>query len=259
MNNRLTKLFQSGKKDILSIYFTSGYPSLNDTVTIIETLEKSGVDFIEIGMPFSDPLADGPVIQESSMSAINNGMSIPVLFDQIAQIRKTVSIPLILMGYFNPVFQYGIEKFIKKAAEIGIDGVILPDLPLQEYLDDYQRIFESHNLSNVFLITPQTSQSRIQLIDKHTNGFIYMVSSSSTTGTKTSEDGGQTSYFERIKSMPLKNPTVIGFGIKDHASFKNACRFASGAIIGSAFVKAVTGSTNVAKSTADFVHQVLKN
>jgi tryptophan synthase alpha chain len=257
MSNRINELFATKKNKILSIYFTAGYPNLKDTVKIIQTLENSGVDLIEIGMPFSDPLADGPVIQDSSTIALANGMSIPILFEQIKSIRKTVKIPLILMGYINPIMQYGIEKFARKASAIGIDGVIIPDLPLQEYEEEYKLIFENCNLRNVFLITPQTSTERIKLIDLYSDGFIYMVSSSSTTGSKNGASDSQIGYFDRIKAMKLKNPTMIGFGISDQKSFNKACDYANGAIIGTAFIKALTNIKDVEKATSDFVKSIL--
>ncbi len=256
MSNRITELFSTKSNNILSIYFTAGYPNLNDTVAMMEAIQNAGANLIEIGMPFSDPLADGPVIQESSMTAIKGGMSIPTLFEQIKDIRKTVHIPLILMGYINPVMQYGIEKFAQKASELGIDGVILPDLPLQEYLDEYKDIFEKYNLKNIFLITPQTSDERIRYIDKNTDGFIYMVSSASTTGTKEGTADSQIGYFDRVNSLGLKNPRVIGFGIKDRESFQKACKYASGAIIGTAFVKAVSNDSPIASASA-FVKSIL--
>ncbi|MFV0440631.1 MAG: tryptophan synthase subunit alpha [Lachnospirales bacterium] len=233
MNNTINK--HSNK--LLSIYFTAGYPNLDDTVPIIESLDKAGVDFIEIGMPFSDPVADGQVIQQSNLQALNNGMSVEKLFEQLEGIRNKVQIPLILMGYFNPVYQYGVENFCKKCAEVGIDGVIIPDLPLDEYEDNYKDIFEKNGIHNILLITPQTSEERIRKIDEASNGFIYMVSSSSTTGAKSSATEFKKEYFERIKNMNLKNPTMIGFGISNKETFDNACRYANGAIIGSAFVK----------------------
>jgi tryptophan synthase alpha chain len=256
MSNRINELFSKGKKNVLSIYFTAGYPKLGDTLSIIETLEKSEVELIEIGMPFSDPLADGPVIQESSTIALQNGMSISLLFEQIKDIRKTVKIPLVLMGYVNPVMQYGVEKFIKKASEIGIDGTIIPDLPLREYVDDYKDLYDKYNLRNIFLITPQTSDDRIKLIDSHSNGFIYMVSSASTTGTKDGTSNEQIPYFERVKALNLKNPTMIGFGISDKPSFDKACRYASGAIIGTAFIKALAKDGDVRDITSTFVKNI---
>ncbi|NJB70680.1 tryptophan synthase alpha chain [Saonia flava] len=244
--NRIHQKLQEDRK-LLSIYFTAGYPNLNDTVPIIQELEKNGVDLIEIGLPFSDPLADGPTIQESSTAALKNGMTTEILFNQIKDIRKTVSIPLILMGYFNPVFQYGVEAFCKKCSEIGIDGLILPDLPLNVYQEDYKAIFEKYGLINVFLITPQTNDERIRQIDDASNGFIYMVSSASTTGAKTGFGEEQTNYFNRIESMNLKNPQVVGFGISNSDTFNQATKKAKGAIIGSAFIKHLTknGTTKI--------------
>ena len=256
MSNRIESLFSSKQNNILSVYFTAGYPSLNDTISIIQTLEKSGVDLIEIGMPFSDPLADGPVIQESSMTAINNGMTIHVLFEQLKEIRNSVKIPLVLMGYINPVMQYGMEEFAIKASQIGIDGVIIPDLPLAEYMSDYKTIFFKNNLKNIFLITPQTSEERIRLIDNSTDGFIYMVSSASITGSKEGISDSQLIYFDRIRNMNLKNARLIGFGISNHESFASACQYANGAIIGTAFIKAITGSNDVSKSTEEFVKKI---
>tara|TARA_Y100000815_G_scaffold168277_1_gene152728 strand:- start:9442 stop:10212 length:771 start_codon:yes stop_codon:yes gene_type:complete len=244
--NRIQSKLQEDKK-LLSIYFTAGYPKLDDTVAIIESLEKSGVDMIEIGLPFSDPLADGPTIQASSTAALKNGMTTAKLFDQIKDIRKSVEIPLIIMGYFNPVLQYGVEAFCAKCEEIGIDGLILPDLPLAEYEEHYKAIFEQHNLVNVFLITPQTSDARIKQIDAASNGFIYMVSSASTTGRTSGFGEEQLNYFERIGSLNLKNPQIVGFGIKDEETFNQATSKAKGAIIGSAFIKHLTeeGTGNI--------------
>lgn len=237
--NRINQKLQENKK-LLSIYFTAGYPTLNDTASIIHNLEKNGVDMIEIGLPFSDPLADGPTIQASSTKALNNGMTTEVLFKQLKDIRKTVKIPLIIMGYFNPMFQYGIEEFCKKCQEIGIDGLIIPDLPVDVYHEEYQSVFEKYGLINVFLITPQTSNKRIQYIDSISNGFIYMVSSASTTGAQSGFGDEQTQYFKRIHKMNLKNPQIIGFGISNNTTFTQATQYAKGAIIGSAFVKHIT-------------------
>ena len=233
MRNRIQDKLGEDKK-LLSIYFSAGYPNLNDTVAIIQDLEKNGVDMIEIGLPFSDPLADGPTIQESSTIALKNGMGTELLFSQLKEIRKTVSIPLIIMGYFNPVLQYGVENFCKKCQEIGIDGLILPDLPLDVYKEEYETIFKKYNLINIFLITPQTSESRILQIDEASDGFIYMVSSASTTGAKQGFGEEQDAYFKRIASMNLK---IVGFGISNAQTFKQATNTAKGAIIGSAFIK----------------------
>ncbi|SHF65042.1 tryptophan synthase, alpha chain [Arenibacter palladensis] len=237
--NRIHQKLQEDKK-ILSIYFTAGYPSLNDTVKIIQDLEKNGVDMIEIGLPFSDPLADGPTIQASSTQALKNGMTTSLLFQQLKDIRESVSIPLILMGYFNPVLQYGVEEFCKKCQEIGIDGLILPDLPLDVYQEDYETIFKKYGLVNVFLITPQTSDARIRQIDAASDGFIYMVSSASVTGSQDGFGNNQETYFERIADMKLKNPQVVGFGINNSETFLQATKQAKGAIIGSAFIKFLT-------------------
>lgn len=239
MSNRIIEKLNLDKK-LLSIYFTAGYPSLKSTVQIIQDLEKSGVDMIEIGLPFSDPLADGPTIQESSTAALKNGMTTEILFDQLKDIRKTVSIPLIIMGYFNPVMQYGVKSFCKRCSEIGIDGLILPDLPLDVYESEYKEIFEKYGLLNTFLITPQTSDERIRQIDQASNGFIYMVSSASVTGSKSGFGSEHEAYFERIASMNLKNLQIVGFGIKDATTFKQAIQKAKGAIIGSAFIKHLT-------------------
>jgi tryptophan synthase alpha chain len=234
--NRIQEKLQEDKK-LLSIYFTAGYPNINDTVSIIEDLENNGVDMIEIGLPFSDPLADGPTIQKSSTQALKNGMTTEKLFQQLKDIRQTVKIPLIIMGYFNPILQYGVEEFCKKCEEIGIDGLIIPDLPVDIYSEKYQTIFEKHKLVNVFLITPQTSEDRIRFIDSISNGFIYMVSSASVTGSTSGFGQDTRAYFKRINDLKLKNPQVVGFGINDNQSFKIATEYSNGAIIGSAFIK----------------------
>ncbi len=234
--NRINQKLQENKK-LLSIYFTAGFPKLDDTVTIIQNLEKSDVDFIEIGLPFSDPLADGPTIQASSTQALQNGMTSEVLFKQLKDIRKTVSIPLLIMGYFNPIFQYGVEAFCKKCQEVGIDGLIIPDLPVDVCNENYKAIFKKYGLINVFLITPQTSVKRINYIDSISNGFIYMVSSASVTGSQSGFGDEQTNYFKRIATMKLKNPQIVGFGINNSETFDQAIQYAKGAIIGSAFIK----------------------
>ncbi|UKJ06144.1 tryptophan synthase subunit alpha [Solitalea lacus] len=245
MNNRLIELFKNKNKDLLSVYFTAGYPQLDDTLTIAKALEKAGADFLEIGFPYSDPVADGPTIQNSSQTALLNGMSLKVLFEQLKELRKQVSIPVILMGYVNPVLQYGVEKFCADAASVGVDGVIVPDLPMYEYEELYKDVFEKYNLSNIFLITPQSSDERIRKIDHLTEGFIYALSSSSTTGKQLALEDAQTdAYFKRLKELKLKNPLMIGFGINDKHSFQKACSAASGAIIGSAFVKTLDKVVN---------------
>ena len=253
--NRINKKLLEDKK-LLSIYFTAGYPNLNDTVTIIQDLEKSGVDMIEIGLPFSDPLADGPTIQASSTQALKNGMTTDVLFSQLKDIRKSVNIPLIIMGYFNPMLQYGVEAFCKKCAEIGIDGLIIPDLPVDVYNEQYKATFEKYGLINVFLITPQTSVERINFIDSISNGFIYMVSSASVTGSNSGFGDEQTKYFKRIAEMNLKNPQIIGFGISNNETFTQATTHAKGAIIGSAFIKHLTN--NGVNTITNFVSSILK-
>ena len=257
MKNRINQLFETKKENILSVYFTAGFPSLNDTVEIIQQLEKNGVDLIEIGMPFSDPTADGPTIQHTSEVALKNGMSLDLLFEQLRNIRQTVKIPLILMGYLNPVYQFGVERFCAKCAEIGIDGTILPDLPLDEFEQDYKSLFKKNNLHNILLITPQTSESRIRQIDEASAGFIYMVSSSSTTGAGKKVEDFQQSYFERIQNMNLKNPRLIGFGISDYATFYNACIFSNGAIVGSAFVKSFNPALSIDVSISRFVKNLM--
>ncbi len=234
--NRINQKLQKNDK-LLSIYFTAGYPNLNDTSSIIKNLESSGVDMIEIGLPFSDPLADGPTIQQSSSQALKNGMTTEILFSQLKNIRKNVNIPLLIMGYFNPIMQYGVEDFCIKCAEVGIDGLIIPDLPVDVYHKKYQEIFKKYNLVNVFLITPQTSEERIRFIDSISQGFIYMVSSASTTGVQNSFGESQKNYFEKIAKMNLRSPQIIGFGISNKETFKLATQYAKGAIIGSAFVK----------------------
>jgi len=251
--NRIVSKLQEDKK-LLSLYFTAGFPALNDTVSILNQLQDSGVDMVEIGLPFSDPLADGPTIQASSTTALQNGMTTQTLFEQLKDVRKTVHIPLILMGYFNPMLQYGVEKFCAKCQEIGIDGLIMPDLPLAEYETHYKAIFEKYGLVNVFLITPQTSDERILQIDNASNGFIYMVSSASTTGAQSGFGDSQSAYFERIQKMNLKNPQIVGFGISNADTFNSATAYAKGAIIGSAFIKHLR--THGANSVASFVKTI---
>lgn len=255
--NRIDKLFRTRGNNILSVFFTAGYPSINSTIEIIRNLEKAGVNMIEIGMPFSDPVADGPVIQGSSEKALQNGMSINLLFKQLADIRKNVSIPLLLMGYINPVLKFGVENFCFKCAETGIDGVILPDLPPDIYLNQYSGIFKKKDLYNIFLVTPQMDEKRIRIIDSVSKGFLYLVSSYSITGMKGDFTEEQLSYFRRIREMNLKNPGLIGFGISDKKTFRSACDMAHGAIIGSAFVRMLTetggGFENIKKFVDDII------
>ena len=234
--NRIDKTFKKSKK-ILSVYFSAGYPRIGDTIPILKKLQESGVDMIEIGLPFSDPLADGPVIQKSSTIALKNGMTSMKLFEQLEGVREEIEIPLIIMGYFNPIMQFGVEKFCEKCKQIGIDGLIIPDLPMEIYNRSYKSIFEKNDLYKIFLITPQTSIKRINLIDKISKGFIYMVSSASVTGTKRKFGDEQIKYFKRIKKMRLQNPTLVGFGVSNSETFKSTCENSKGAIIGSAFIK----------------------
>jgi tryptophan synthase alpha chain len=264
--NRINRLFQNKSNNILSIYFTAGFPVVDSASSIIKALAGAGVDMVEIGMPFSDPMADGPVIQSSSTMALKNGMSLKLLFHQLKDIRKEVDIPLLLMGYLNPVLQYGLEKFCIDCTNTGIDGIILPDLPLEvleggTLLNNHNAhklhdLFTHHNLHNIFLISPQTSSERILKIDAASHGFIYMVSSSSTTGAKGSFAQEQISYFERIRDMKLKNPSLVGFGISNHDSFVIVCNYSQGAIIGSAFVKMLAESKDIQGDIKRFVKQI---
>ncbi|MEW5677010.1 tryptophan synthase subunit alpha [Flavobacterium enshiense] len=252
--NRINIKLQE-KKKLLSIYFTAGFPNLNDTVSIIEELEKSGVDMIEIGLPFSDPLADGPIIQQSSTLALENGMTTKLLFKQLENIRKTVKIPLLIMGYFNPILQFGVEDFCQKCAQIGIEGLIIPDLPLAVFEQDFKAIFDRYNLKNICLITPQTSEERIRKIDKISDSFIYMVSSSSTTGSQKSFGKTQKNYFETVAKMNLKNPQIVGFGISNRETFLQATEHQKGAIIGSSFVNFI--KNNEISSIQNFIKQIV--
>lgn len=236
--NRIKELFQT-KKNILSIYYTAGYPGLNDTLQIAEALEQEGADLLEIGFPYSDPVADGPTIQASSKQSLDQGMDLKLLFEQLKDLRKTVKIPVLLMGYVNPVLQFGVENFCKACVEVGVDGCIVPDLPIVEYEAFYQPVFEQNGLTNIFLVTPQTSVDRIRKIDGLSTGFIYLLSSSATTGQHLQVSDDTESYFSRIAEMKLSNPTMIGFGINSKETFDKACQYANGAIIGSAFVKAL--------------------
>jgi tryptophan synthase alpha chain len=253
--NRIDRLFQTKKNNILSIYFTAGHPELESTVPIITSLAEAGADIIEIGIPFSDPVADGPVIQNSDHIALTNGMSVKLLFEQLKDIRKKVDIPLILMGDINPVIQYGIEKFAQECYKTGIDGVIIPDLPLDIYLEEYKEPFLKNNLYNIFLVSPQTSNERLKQLDAETNGFLYMVAASATTGMRVGFADYQIEYFNRVKALGLKAPRLIGFGISEHKSFAGACEYANGAIIGSAFVKAL----EVGGAGRENIHKFIKS
>lgn len=243
--NRITNLFETKKNGILSVYFTAGYPQLNDTVTILKELEVKGIHMVEVGIPFSDPMADGPVIQEAATQALRNGMSIHLLFEQLKDIRKEVQMPLVLMGYLNPIMQFGFEDFCKKCVEVGIDGMIIPDLPFADYMSDYKEIADRYDLKMIMLITPETSEDRIRLIDEHTSGFIYMVSSAAITGAQQSFDDQKQAYFRRINRMNLQNPRLVGFGISNKATFDAASSNSSGAIIGSKFIQLLKSETTI--------------
>jgi len=243
--NRIDQLFQQKKANILSVYFTAGYPQLNDTVRVMQALEKEGVEMLEIGVPFSDPMADGPVIQASGTQALHNGMSVKTLFSQLEDVRARVSIPLVLMGYLNPILQFGFEEYCRRAASCGIDGLIIPDLPFAEYLENYKLIADRHGLHMIMLITPETSEERIRLIDEHTSGFIYMVSSASVTGARKSFGEQNLAYFRRVNAMGLKNARLIGFGISNRETFEAACGEAAGAIIGSRFISLLESEPSV--------------
>ncbi|NRB61833.1 MAG: tryptophan synthase subunit alpha [Saprospiraceae bacterium] len=255
--NRIQQLFADKPADILNVYFTARYPGLQDTEPVILALDDAGADLIEVGMPYSDPLADGPTIQESGTAAIQNGMTLDLLFEQIQSARQKTEIPMVMMGYFNQVMQYGEEKFFRKAKEAGVDGLILPDLPVYEYEQFYREMVEDLGLAISFLITPQTSEERIKQIDSLSRGFIYMVSNSSITGAKKEITQTQLDYFNRINAMDLDNPRLIGFGISSHETFKTACQYARGAIIGSAFIKALKAGKEVRESTTQFVQKIL--
>ena len=243
--NRINALFAQKQKNILSIYFTAGFPHLNSTVEVIDELQSNGIDLIEIGIPFSDPMADGPTIQESGTIALRNGMSLKLLFEQLKDIRQTVHIPLIMMGYLNPIMQFGFENFCAKCQAVGVDGAIIPDLPFDDYISEYKAIAEKYDVKIIMLITPETSEKRIRLIDENTDGFVYMVSSASTTGAQTSFSEQKQAYFHKIDEMKLKNPRLIGFGISNKATLESAQANANGAIIGSKFVTLLKESSSV--------------
>ena len=254
--NRINKLFQKKNKKILSIYFTAGYPRINDSVDIIKALDKSGVDMIEVGIPFSDPIADGPIIQNSSTIAIKNGMNLSLLFDQLKNIRSTTQIPIILMGYINPIIQFGYDKFVNKLIDCEVDGVILPDLPLLEYKKELKPFFDKNNISFISLISPNTSIERVKEIDQISDGFLYVVSSSSITGQNNLFDANQIKYFNSLNNIFLKNPKIIGFGISDKKSFDMACNYSNGAIIGTKFINSLD-VLNLNKSIEKFINSIL--
>ncbi len=241
--NRINKLFAAKSENVLSVYFTAGFPKLEDTLPVLKSLQENGVDLVEIGVPFSDPMADGVVIQESSHQALKNGMSIKLLFDQLTDVRQKIQIPLIMMGYLNPIMQFGFEEFCRECARVGVDGMIIPDLPMADFMNEYKFIAEKYGLEFIFLITPETSDQRIRFIDENTNGFIYMVSSAAVTGTQSSFDS-RVDYFNRINNMGLKNPRLIGFGVSNKATKEMVNQYASGAIVGSAFIKALSETGN---------------
>lgn len=258
--NRIIDLFAQKSERLLNVYFTAGFPNLTDTVPILKGLQAAGVDLVEIGMPYSDPVADGETIQQSNGKALDNGMSLKTLFDQLANCRndpaEPITVPILLMGYINPVIQFGIEHFCQKCQEVGVDGVILPDLPLDLYLDEYAETFSKYGILNVHLITPQTSEARIRHIDQESDGFIYMVSSASITGSTKGVSDGMLAYFERIKAMNLRNPLLIGFGINNHETFDTASQYANGAIVGSAFIRHLETKGTDADSIRTFVHSI---
>jgi tryptophan synthase alpha chain len=255
--NRINQLFQTKKSDIISVYFTAGYPKLTDTVTILKALQEKGVDMVEIGIPFSDPMADGPVIQEASTIALRNGMSLRLLFEQLKDVRKEIRIPIILMGYLNPIMQYGYANICKKCAETGIDGVIIPDLPFADYIADYKPVSEQSGLKTIMLITPETQEERIRLIDENTDGFIYMVSSAAVTGAQKSFDEQKQAYFQRINAMNLRNPRLVGFGISNKETYNAAKAHSSGVIIGSKFIQLLNGEATPGEAI-DKLFQLLK-
>lgn len=254
--SRIKTLFERKSKNVLNVYCTAGYPHLNSTLEVMKALQENGADLIELGMPYSDPLADGPVIQNSGLVALANGMTIETLFAQLKDARKEITVPIILMGYMNPVLQYGFERFCKEAASVGVDGLILPDLPEYEFETEYGAIIKANGLDFIFLVTPETSEERIKKLDSLSTGFLYAVSSSSTTGSNQNMMDVN-DYLQKLKAMQLQNPVLVGFGIKDKQTFDTACANANGAIIGTAYIKALEGSADVAATTKQFLAGVL--
>jgi tryptophan synthase alpha chain len=253
--SRIKELFEKKRDHILSIYYTAGYPELESTMAVLQLLQKNNVDLVELGIPYSDPLADGETIQESSACALKNGMTISHLFGQLKELRSKIHLPVILMGYLNPVLQYGFERFCHDAAEVGIDGLILPDLPAFEFEKEYKKMLDANGLDFIFLVTPETPEERVRKLDSLSSGFLYAVSSSSTTGKK-SDINDVHGYLKKLRSYQLQNPVLVGFGIHDKKSFETACQYSNGAIIGSAFVKALTGATDVGGATSSFIQSV---
>jgi tryptophan synthase alpha chain len=256
MENRLTNFFSVDRKNLLSIFFTAGFPRLEDTPTVALALQEAGVDLIEIGIPFSDPLADGPVIQQSNKVALDNGMTVPLLLKQVTALRQQVQLPILLMGYLNPVLQYGFERFLQDAATAGVDGLIFPDLPLAEYETNYLALFQQHQLSHVFLITPTTNEERLAHIDRLSTSFIYAVSASSTTGARNDFSDDQLAYFERLQKRSFRHPLLVGFGISNRQTFQTVCRYAAGGIIGSAFINLLAASKDLPSDIREFVHSL---
>jgi tryptophan synthase alpha chain len=254
--NRISALFEQRNERLLNVYFTAGFPHLDDTRTVLRGLQDAGVDLVEIGMPYSDPVADGETIQQSNGVALENGMSIKTLFAQLAGCREEITVPILLMGYVNPVLQYGVENFCRMCRQVGVDGVILPDLPLDLFLAEYAPIFREYGILNVHLITPQTTDARIRFIDQESDGFIYMVSSASITGSVKGISDGMRAYFERVEAMNLRNPRLIGFGISDQETFNTASQHANGAIVGSAFIRHLQDHGTSAESIRSFVQTI---
>lgn len=257
-NSRIEKLFERKRNNILNVYCTAGYPQLNSTREVMKALQDNGADLIELGIPYSDPLADGPVIQASGSKAIQNGMTVSKLFEQLKDFRKEIHVPVVLMGYINQVLQYGFERFCSDAENLGIEGLIFPDLPIYEYENEYKEIIKKHNLDFIFLVTPETSEERIKKLDSQSSGFLYAVSSSSTTG-KEKDFSTTENYLKKLKRLNLKNPVLVGFGIKDKQTFETACKYANGAIIGTAYIKALENATDVKEATKKFLEVILKS
>lgn len=256
--SRLTALFARKKNNVLNVYCTAGYPEINSTLEVLKALQNNGADLIELGMPYSDPLADGPVIQASGSKALQNGMTISKLFEQLQDFRKEISVPVVLMGYLNPLLQYGFENFCAKAAEVGVDGLIIPDIPMFEFEKEYSAIIKNHGLDFIFLVTPETSEERIKKLDSLSTGFLYAVSSSSITGSE-KDFSAVEMYLQRLQNMNLKNPVLVGFGIKDKVTFEAVAKHSNGAIIGSAYIKALENSNNVEAATKEFLAGIIKN
>ncbi|SJZ49076.1 tryptophan synthase subunit alpha [Sediminibacterium ginsengisoli] len=256
--SRIKELFSKKQQDVLNVYCTAGFPETDSTITVIKALQDAGADMVELGMPYSDPLADGPVIQASGLQALENGMTIALLFSQLKTLRQHIHLPVVLMGYMNPVLQYGFERFCADASACGVDGLILPDLPEYEFENEYSAIIKKYGLDFIFLVTPETSEARVRRLDDLSSGFLYAVSSSATTG-KDKDFAAVEQYLARLKGMQLKNPVLVGFGIKDNQTFRSASRFANGGIIGTAYIKAIDGAADLSKATQTFIRGILEN